>query len=180
MATARSVPLMPPFFAGQKLTGTLLNTLGAYSVFWANAPDFRMHQSLTQSVPNTTWTQITCDTPDHDSDVGRANSTPYSYVIPPGMAGLWSFGWVLPWASNGTGARAGNLYRNGTAASTYTITPASGSTATCTGWVDRVLCSAGDTMALYGWQSSGGNLGTFIAADSVPSFWGKFDSLANP
>lgn len=177
---ARSMPTMPSFFAGQKLTATVLNLVGSYAVFWANPPDFRMHQSVTQSVPNTAWTQITCDTPDHDSDSGRASGTPYSYVIQVGMTGLWSFGWSLPWASNATGARAANLYRNGTAASTYTITPASSTTATCNGTVDRILCNAGDTMALYGWQSSGAALGTFIAADSVPAFWGRLDSLANP
>jgi len=178
--TARTIPTLPTWLAGMRITGANLALMVSYAQFWANPPEFRMHQSLTQSVSNTTWTQITCDTSDYDSDTGRSGSTPFAYTIPAGMTGRWSFGWVLPWASNGTGARAANLYRNGTATSTYPITPAAGSTATCTGWADRILCNAGDVMSLFGWQSSGGSLGTFIAADSVAVLWGKLDSLATP
>lgn len=178
--TARTVPTMPSFLAGQKLTATLLNQIGTYVTFWTSPPKFRMHQSISQNVPNTTWTQLTCDTPDYDSDSGRGSSTPWSYTIPVGMTGRWTFGWHLPWVANATGNRACNLYRNGAAVSNYPIVPAANGTATANGWSDSVAVNAGDVMGLYGWQSSGGALGTFVAADQVPTFWGRFDSLASP
>jgi hypothetical protein len=171
---------MPSFLAGQKLTAALLNQVGSYGTFWANPPEFRMHQSVAQNVPNATWTQITCDASDYDSDSGRAGSSPYSFVIPTGMSGRWSFGWILPWVSNGTGSRAGVLYKNGVVASTYPILPAAGATSTNDGSADRIACNAGDVMALYGWQSSGGTLATYVASDSMATFWGKLDSLGNP
>lgn len=178
--TARSVPVMPNFFAGQKLTGTLLNQVGTYGTFWASKPMFRMHQGTTQPVPNSAWTQITCDTLDYDTDSGRNIATPWSFVIPIGMTGRWSFGWSIPWVSNTTGSRGANLYRNGNAASTYPFIPAASGSGVTSGWVDRIACNAGDVMALYGFQSSGGSLATFIAADAMPTFWGSFESLATP
>lgn len=179
--TARTLPVMPSFLAGQKLTATLLNQVGNYATFWASPPSFRMYQSIAQSIPNTTWTQVTCDTADYDSDSGRQGGTPYNYVIPTGMTGRWQFGWQIPWNNNGTGTRDSGLRKNGLAISGYTTyLPAAGSGSGGAGWTDPIAVNAGDSMSIWAFQSSGGALSTAVATDSFAIFWGRLVSLGTP
>lgn len=179
--TARSVPVMPNFFAGQKLTGTVMNLIGTYTTFWANPPSFRMTQSVAQSILNATWAQVTCDLLDYDSDTGRQGTTPYSYVIPTGMTGRWQFGWQIPWANNATGTRNSGLRKNGSAISGYTTyLPAAGSGSGGAGWTDPIGVNAGDSMSIWAFQSSGSALSTAVAVDSFAVFYGRLVSLGNP
>lgn len=179
--SARTVPTMPAFLAGQKLTATLLNQVGAYGLFWADKPSFRMYQSVGQSVASGTWTQITCDTLDYDSDSGRQSTTPYSYIIPAGMSGRWAFGWQIPWTNNATGGRDSGIRKNGSAISGYTgAAPEASGGQGGIGWTDTIAVNAGDSISLWGFQSSGGALATVVAADTFTIFWGRLESLGNP
>lgn len=179
---ARTVPTVPTWLAGQKLTAAGLNLIGTWQLFWSNRPMFRMHQSVAQSVPNGVWTQITCDTPDYDTDSGRATSTPWSYTIPAGMGGRWRFWWSVPWAANTTGERASNIWKNGAAASSIdAVTPVSALYAGSVGLTDVITVAGGDVMALYGYQSSGAALNAFSTADPSYSFFGGIlESLGTP
>lgn len=177
---ARTIPTLPTWTAGMRVTGANLAAMVSYQQFWANPPMFRMHQVVAQSVSNTTWTQITCDTSDFDSDSGRSSSSPYSYTIPAGLSGRWQFGWLVAWSANGNGARASNLYKNGASASSWPSAAAVSSPGVSVGWSDSVSCSAGDVMAVYGWQSSGGALSTAAGTDNFSIFWGRLVSLASP
>lgn len=178
--TARSVPVMPNFFAGQKLTGTLLNLLGAYVVFWANPPSFRMNQSVTQSVPNLTNTQITMDSPQWDSDSGRNVGSPYSYVIPAGMTGRWQFSWGVAWPFNSTGSRVAVLYRNGAPSVGSTDDVAANNDFTDESSTATVAVNAGDVMSVWAYQNSGGALSTAANTQFASFFEGRLVSLGNP
>lgn len=179
---ARTVPVMPSFLAGQKLTATLLNQVGAYATFWANPPMFRMVQSIAQSVPNTTYTQITMDTSLWDSDSGRAGGTPYAYTIPVGMSGRWQFTVKVEWAPNATGTRLCTVARNGATDSTVEIAdPTTSATYTPgTATVATLAVNAGDVMSPWGYQDSGGALNTASGASGKSFFEGRLISLGNP
>ena len=177
---ARTIPTLPTWTAGMRVTGANLAAMVSYQQFWANPPGFRMYQLVAQSVPNSTFTQITCDTSDYDTDSGRGGSSPWSYTIPTGLGGRWQFGWEIPWTVNATGVRVANLYKNGSAISTWASGVASGATEISNGWTDAITVSAGDVMALYGWQSSGGALNTSTGGGKTPTFWGRLVSLGSP
>lgn len=179
--TARALPVMPNFFAGQKLTGTLMNQVGTYGVFWADKPMFRMYQSIGQSIPNTVDTQVTCDTSHYDTDSGRQGTSPYNYVIPPGMNGRWRFTWAVSMVNNSVGARDAYIKVNGNriagpeaagAAASNDVTQAFGMT--------TIPVSAGDVISLWIWQNSGGALSTVASSNNVTVFEGELVSLANP
>lgn len=178
--TARTIPIMPNFFAGQKLTGTLMNVLGAYPVFWANPPMFRMFQSIAQAVATSTVTQITLDTSQFDSDSGRAGTSPYSYTIPVGMSGRWWFNWSIPWAATATNFSDAILYKNGSPVTGGTGAAAQNSDHMTPGENSTIPVNAGDTIALYGYQTTGGSLGTFTNSQYVPYLEGRLVSLATP
>lgn len=182
--TARTVPTMPAFLAGQKLTATLLNQVGAYSTFWADPPMFRMYQSVVQSIPNGTNTQIRMDTGTGggawDTDSGRSAVSPYGYTIPVGMSGRWRFTWAVEWAFNATGARVAVLYQNGSPVTGDTDDVAANNDFTAEIGTGTVVVNAGDVMSVWGYQNSGGALNTAAAGQFSSFFEGEFRSLANP
>jgi hypothetical protein len=177
---ARTVPTLPTWLAGQKITSTLMNQITTYGQFWANPPMFRMYQSIAQSVPNAVYTQITMDALDYDTDSGRAAGTPWSYTIPAGMSGRWTFNWKVGWAINATGARLESLYRNGVAvtAEQSSATNAGASrTADVAASATTIAVNAGDVMSVWAFQESTAALNT----DAGQSFFeGRLVSLASP
>jgi len=179
--TARTVPTMPAFLAGQKLTAALLNQVGSYSTFWVNPPMFRIYQSVAQSIPNTTDTQITCDGLDYDTDSGHQGSTPYSYVIPSGMGGRWRFTWAVAMAINSTGSRAGYIKVNNLRIfAPETVGAAANNDVSQSFGTNTILVNAGDVISLWIWQNSGGALSTLATANNVSVLEGELVSLANP
>lgn len=180
---ARTIPTLPTWTAGMRITGANLASMVSYQQFWANRPMFRMYQTVVQSVPNTTFTQITCDTSEDDTDSGRGGSTPWSYTIPTGMSGVWLFSYKTSWSSNATGTRAAALYINGTQA---TATNAfeqglTGVSSFVVGLPRRISVNAGDVIALYGRQTSGGALNTGVStAPDYSYFEGCLESLGSP
>lgn len=179
--TARTVPTMPTWTFQEEITSTLLNQITTYTQFWANPPMIRMYQAVSQSVPNITYTQLTLDTLVYDTDSGRGTSTPWSYTIPVGMTGRWQWSFASAWASNTTGFRVAALYQNGSQVSQMILPPASASGTDLAGRTVTIPCSAGDVIALYGYQSSGGALSTDVGtAGSASYLEGRLVSLANP
>ena len=179
--TARTIPTLATWTAGARVTGARLAAMVSYAQFWANPPSFRMTQQIAQSITTATWTQITCDTSDYDSDTGRGGSTPWSYTIPTGLSGRWQFGWEVTWANNGTGGRNSAIRKNGSAISGYTTNaPLAAGGVGGAGWTDPIAVVAGDVMSMWGWQNSGGSLSTSVATDAFPIFWGRLVSLGSP
>jgi hypothetical protein len=181
---ARTVPTMPSFLAGQKLTATLLNQVGSYVTFWTSPPMFRMIQTVSQSIPNTTTTQVTMDSvtggQGWDTDSGRSGSTPYSYTIPVGMGGRWQFSWGVAWPFNATGSRVAILERNGTPSVGSTDDVAANNDFTDEAMTATVLVNAGDVMSVWAYQNSGGALSLAVGTQFASFFEGRFVSLGSP
>lgn len=177
--SARAVPASPNFFAGQKLTGTLLNQTSTVANFWANPPMFSMHQAIAQSVANTTYAQITMDASDWDTELGRSGTTPYSYTIPPGMTGRWEFTAHVAWGTNSAGNRLLSIYKNGSIWSPSEVSePTTSSANFCELQTTLTIAvNAGDVMSVFSYQASGGALST---AAGLSFFEGRLVSLGTP
>lgn len=176
---ARTLPTMPSWSTGQELTSSLMNEITAYAQFWSSPPMFRMYQANAQSIANTTFTQIMCDTAQWDTDSGRSAVSPYSYTVP--FAGRWELSGIAGFASNGTGARYALFYQNGSAVTTTQVdeesVSAAGSTSDIAMVTCTVACNVGDVLALYGYQNSGGALNSDAGHCA---FEGRLVSLASP
>jgi len=174
---------MPDWTLNQEITSSLLNQITAYTRFWASPPMFRMYQSVAQSIPNNAYTQIACDVSAYDTDSGRGGSSPWSYTIPVGMSGRWTFNLAAGFAGNVALWRAGLLYQNGVAVPASQIGgPPANNAANVSDLASRpqtIPCNAGDVMALYCYQSSGGALNT-DTANGASYFEGRLISLATP
>jgi hypothetical protein len=179
---ARTMPTMPNFTANMELTSSIMNQITTYVTFWANPPDFRMYQGTVQTPATGSLVQITMDTSEYDSDSGRGAGTPWSYTIPLGMAGRWTFTACVAWNANATGMRATVLYQNGAQApGAYVAIPASPAGFVTAAIVTATLpVNAGDTIAVYGSQSSGGGLATFSSAGIYSYFEGRMEGLGSP
>jgi len=178
---ARTIPTLPTWTAGARVTSGRLVSMVNYQKFWADPPMFRMYQSIAQSIPNTTDTQITCDVSSYDTESGRAASTPWSYTIPAGQGGRWQLAWAAATVTNSTGARDSYIKANG---SRITGSPTAGAAPSNdlsqSFGVTTVALSAGDVLALWLWQNSGGALNTATGGNNSSLFEGRLISLASP
>ncbi len=74
----------------------------------------KLSKSAVQSIPNATWTKVTWDTEDMDTD-GFHSGSSGDVTIPAGFAADYDiFGCGL-WAANGTGVRGMRVTKGGTA-----------------------------------------------------------------
>lgn len=178
---ARTMPTMPTWLAGQKITSTLLNQGTTYAQFWADPPSFRMYQSTNQAFTTGVEQQLTCDTPLWDSDAGRSGTTPYSYTIPAGWgSGMrWTFSYSSCWTASATGTRWIYLKVNGTAVINSRFQIPGGGDPVTVGGTCSTTCNSGDVVAVWTGQSSGGNLATSIANNNS-FFEGWLHGLGSP
>lgn len=181
MAT-RTIPTLPNWTAGMRVTGANLAAMVSYQQFWANPPMFSMYQIVAQSIPNATDTQVLMDSNEHDTDSGRSGSSPYSYTIPSGMTGRWRFTCCVKFGGNATGIRQTKLFKNGTLVNAAQSAGQAGPATDFTGYVlsREFLCNSGDVIAVYGYQNSGGALNTNVGGSLNSYFEGQLVSLANP
>lgn len=179
---ARTIPTLPTWTAGMRVTGTNLASMVSYQQFWANPPMFSMYQAVVQSIPNAADTQVLMDSGEHDTDSGRSSSSPYSYTIPSGMTGRWRFTCCAKFGGNATGIRQTKLYKNGTLVNAAQAAAQAGPAGDFTGLVlsREFLCNAGDVIAVYAYQNSGGALNTNVGGNLNSFFEGQLISLASP
>lgn len=176
--TARSLPTLPTFPANSELTSGQMTQLNTYMAFWANKPMFRMYQSVSQSIPNATITQVTLDVSQWDTDSGRALASPWNYSIP--FAGRWRFTGLVVYAGNATGVRQPMIYQNGTETQGFSGIPTGGTTTMGTSTTVTLQCSVGDTIGLWTYQNSGGAAGTNVSGNQTSYLEGCLESLATP
>jgi hypothetical protein len=176
--TARTLPTLPTFTTGQALTSSEMNQIITYIGFLSSPPMFRMYQATAQTLTTSTFTQITCDTSVWDTDSGRQASTPWNYVVP--FAGRWTIRGCYIAVGNATGGRVAAIYQNGTAVPASSV-PGTGVTGVNNGAFAEctVTCNVGDTLGLWGYQASGGNLATGVSGQ-MSFFEGQLESLASP
>lgn len=176
--TARTVPTIPSWSAGQEITSSLLNQVSSYLTWLQNPPMFRSIQGAAQSVSTGANTPITLDTPIYDSDSGLQAVSPYAYIVP--FSGRWQLVGGVGWASNSTGARYAMIWQNGAAipAASPTSLPISGAHMDIT--EATIQCAGGDVIALYGYQLSGGPLSTVGGGGQASFLEGRLVSFGSP
>jgi len=128
----------------------------------------------TQSISTATWTAITFNAEDFDTDSFHSTSSSTSRItIPAGKAGKYLLtSHVYLDSSSGTGRRFGSFYKNGAEAQVARVEVAV-STGTYIGMVNTIILNlaVADYVEVYFYQSSGGTLST---AGEVCSFQAQY------
>lgn len=142
-------------------------------LFLFSRPAAELRQSVAQSIPNTTWTSITFDVEDLDSDPagtgGHSTSSNTSRYVAL-YAGWYRVGGGVEFAVNATGQRGAAWAVNGTLVSANR-TFISATAAVGMGVPARtklVFLNVGDYVELQAYQNSGGALNTFVTAEAAP------------
>lgn len=159
---ARTVPVSSLQAPGNFITGALWNAGPAASnTFLTTLPTAEVYQTVTQTIATGTWTAITQDSTILDTDSQHSNSTNNSRFTCQ-IAGWYSVSGAVGFNTNSTGARGASIYKNGAVLPTGSGAVTATSNAIHVATAGRVLVQlgVGDYVEMYGWQNSGGNLGT--------------------
>lgn len=113
-----------------------------------------------QTLSNATFTAITFNSEDFDTDAFHDNATNNSRItIPTGKGGYYLLTGQISYKDSATGIRGVRIYKNGTyLASPSLMAGASASSYTVVNFSQIVSSVATDYFEIYGYQTSGGNL----------------------
>lgn len=161
------------------LTGASIDstsTLNAVSVgLITNPPRCKIFKSAVASVPDATYTLVTWNSEDYDTDTMHNTSSQTSRIVAT-TAGLYMVTVQLAWASNATGGRAVDVRKNSAGSATggtrvaQAMVPAQGNTAHVVAVTFDVQMSATDYLEFFAWQSSGGALNLYSDGSSANTF----------
>ena len=161
----RAVPSPATRSVGDGLTAAYMNAnVRDTGNFLLTRPLCRMHQNTTQTVTTGTWTAVTMDVTDGDSDGGHSNTVNNSrytcqvqgwYRITGTVAYAPNFVPLVSYAVNGTRVKGAARVGNGSNAGTST----SASTE------DVIHLNVNDYVELFTFQNTGGNAATASTAE---------------
>jgi len=117
----------------------------------------KARKSITQSIPNITWTTVTLDTEDWDLANMHDNVTNNSRITAP-ADGVYLASAVLTFAPNSTGTRIIYFARNGSRVEGYQIPALSGGNYTSIFYANVYWLNALDYLEVQTYQDSGGSL----------------------
>ena len=126
-------------------------------------------KTAAQSISNATFTALTWDSEDYDTNTYHDNSTNNSRItIPTGKGGYYLISGVIDYVNNATGNRAIELRKNGSAVNyLFFLLPSTASNAPAFPMSYTLNLSAGDYLELFTYQTSGGALNV----DNASSKW---------
>jgi hypothetical protein len=117
------------------------------------------YKSAVQSINNSTWTALTFDTENFDTNTFHDNSTNNTRLtIPTGKGGYYSIGGNIVFAGNATGIRAVGIYKNGSAFVYVSGIPGGVASDIRANFAYVMSLTAGDYVEVYALQTSGGAL----------------------
>jgi len=178
---ARSVPTIAQQSPGNYLTGALWNaSVKAMGDFLMGSgsngvPRFSGYQNTVQSLADNTWTSLTIDTEDFDSDNGHSTSTNTSrYTCQ--VAGSYLVLGIASFAAGTVGNRAARLTLNGNniKGSFVKLGSATSTHSSAIATARTVVMQVGDYVEVQGLQTSGAALNTSSATDvacSLSATW---------
>lgn len=147
------------FFAGDDLPAAKLEAI-------ANVPRAKVLGTTAQTIANATFVAINFPEEVYKYNVTHSTVT-NTHLFTVAVAGLYILNGGVYFATNGTGSRALKWQKNGV--------DIPGSGANTGSWATvqtsvvarptEVDLAVGDTIALLGFQGSGGNLDTYVTAD---------------
>jgi hypothetical protein len=112
-----------------------------------------------QSISNATFTAITFNSEDYDTDAYHNNSTNNTRLtIPSGKNGYFSLTGMIRYDANSTGNRAINLYKNGVEVGLLSCIGAIATNPTILAFSFTINLVATDYLELFAYQTSSGNL----------------------
>jgi len=145
--------------------GTILtaDSAEATGLKWATASTSfkgcQLWKSANQSISNATYTAITFDNENFDTDSFHSTSSNTSRItIPVGLDGKYLVTFTAGYNANSTGIRGSALHKNGALAFVMFQVSASSAADTFFGSSQIMNLSAGDYVELFLYQSSGGAL----------------------
>jgi hypothetical protein len=168
-----TLPSFRTWTAGEIVTAAYMNSnvrdAGNFFLSW---PVFEGRQAVAQSFTSGAPTALLIDTEDIDTDNGHSTVTNTSRYTPQ-TAGRFQLSGGTAWASNATGIRTGELWKNGatlngggvnngTVSGTTPRFPTRTLTATANGSTDY--------FEVWALQTSGGALLTAVSAVDQPTF----------
>lgn len=168
-----SIPALPAFVAGQKVTAAQLNSMNDFSSFLLTPPQCSAYQGVAQNLTTGTWGAITLDAEVFDivqsGDTASHDNATNNSRIYIRTTGKYEVSGQVQIATSATGLRAAQVRLNaaGAVGSGSMVTqnqqsPVSGgSTSVAVGPYVQPF-TAGDYIELFGFQSSGGTVATVI------------------
>jgi len=128
-------------------------------------------KSATQSINTSSWTAITFDGEDFDTDAFHSTSTNTSRItIPAGLGGKYRFSGVVGFASNSAGDRQARLIKNGTTTYNLVASDAPGAVGSNMNFTFILDLVATDYVEIQGWQS----VGTALNANTECKFQAEY------
>lgn len=180
-----AAPTSHTFVDGVQTTSELNAYIRDPITFWAQKPMAELRQLVAQTLTTAVFGSITFTTEDFDGDWvassggGHDNSTnPSRYTAL--YDGWYVLGGGVSFAINATGQRGCRWAVNGSAVNgSAVVYPATaGNVIVVAARTKRVFLNIGDYVELQGYQTSGGNLDTFVSAEFSCSMSLAMDRLA--
>lgn len=134
-------------------------------------PLVALRQTTAQTIATGSWTAVTFDSEDHDSDGMHSTATNTSRVTAV-LAGWYQVNATVSFTSNATGARGVGLRKDSsgsgipTEARVFVPAPSGSAGVSISG---LVYLAAGSYVEAVAWQDSGGNLDTLVSSSQVRS-----------
>lgn len=153
--------------AGEYPTAAQFNAHIRDNIAWlANPPTVRVRQTVTQSIPNATWTALTFTVEDWDTDGMHDTATNTTRLTAPTAGRYWVYG-AVAYAPNATNSRLVGVRLSGTGANpptrgaTFQPTVTDGNNAHVH-FATEVSMTAGQYVEFVTYQNSGGALSTTV------------------
>lgn len=159
-----TVPPLTNWSVGELPTSAMLNARIRDAINFLKSPPFCvLRKTSTQATSNTTWTAISWDIEDIDSDGAHSNVTNNTRYT------SQTDGWYLVvaqlhWTANATGHREIRIRKNANNSDFYgwnAMYANDGAEAADIQTSAYIFLAVGDYIEVMGWQSSGGSLSTF-------------------
>jgi hypothetical protein len=133
-------------------------------------PAVRAKNSAVQAIGNASWTSLTFDTEDFDSQALHSTSSNTSRITA-SLTGVYLLGVNLQFAANTTGVRSVKFLQNGVTEIGANSEPAANTGVTYLHHTTIAYLVSGNYVEAQVYQSSGGSLNTVYEAGNSPIFW---------
>ena len=118
-----------------------------------------------QSISNSTWTALTWDSEDFDTDGFHSTSSNTDRItIPSGKAGKYLVTGIAGWGSETAGRRNHGIYKNGTLYKAITMSPAAQYPQASISFIINLI--VGDYLSFYVWQNTGTSITVYKNVDA--------------
>lgn len=167
-----TVPTLVTYVTGQVVTAAQLNGNpgNTWGDFVLSPPDCQVRQTVIQSLPNNTWTDVLFDTEDLDPDLWHSTSTNTARITPQ-TAGIVRLAGGVGFAGSATGRRGTRWVLNGSGtaisgSSVIVLSSAAVAMDVPARTLKVTVNGTTDFLTLQAFQDTGGALNTGVVAET--------------